>query len=377
MQNADYFELIYTLIDPLRVLFGIEKIQELVNKATQGTPLKGIIITDSGVNFAIVKAHLEGDLGQSDLVKQSFNKLIAQLANFSKGALGESGLGHLQSRLQLLERRRSELEQRVAERTHALEVANRAALESNKRLRLIAEELTIAQAEIQKTVAGKGEFLNIVAHELRTPLQPIIGYADKLLRRSDTGAWQKERLKIILSSAERLLRLVQDILDINKMETGTMKFRFEGVRMENFVEEVYKSFKPSVEEKGLTFTLDIPGALGVVNADPHRLNQAFGNLITNAIKFTSKGSITISAKADGQTIKISVADTGIGIEEQYLPKIFTKFFQIDAHTKRRGEGTGLGLAIVNIIVEAHKGKVYVESSPGAGSTFIVVLPKII
>lgn len=251
-------------------------------------------------------------------------------------------------------------------------------LESNKRLQQLAQKLTIARDELKVAIETKGEFMNIAAHELRTPLQPIIGYADRLLQENNPTDWQKERLNIILDNAKRLLKLVQDLLDINKMETGIMKFAMAEVDLLAIIKEIYQSFKPTVEAKKLKFILDISEAPGPIKieGDPNKLNQVFSNLLDNAIKFTDKGEITIQVKEGKNTATVSFKDTGSGITKKYMPQLFTKFFQADGTDKRKVGGTGLGLAICKEIVKAHKGKISAQSTQGKGSTFRVILPKL-
>jgi len=250
--------------------------------------------------------------------------------------------------------------------------------ESNKRLQRLAQKLTIAQDELKVAIETKGEFMNIAAHELRTPLQPIIGYADRLLQEGNSTDWQKERLNIILDNAQNLLKLVQDVLDINKMETGIMKFSMEEIDLLKIIKEVYDSFKPAVEEKGLKFALDTSKASDEikVKGDPNRLNQIFSNLLDNAVKFTDKGTITIQLVEDKNSVTVSVQDTGIGVTGKDIPKLFTKFFQADGTNKRKASGTGLGLTICKEIVKAHNGKISAQSTLSKGSTFRVVLPKL-
>jgi len=251
-------------------------------------------------------------------------------------------------------------------------------LESNRRLQRLAQKLTIAQDELKVAIETKGEFMNIAAHELKTPLQPIIGYADRLLRSGKLTRWQKKRLTIILDNAKNLLKLVQDVLDINKMETGIMKFSMKETDLLKIVKDVYESFKPTVEAKKLKFILDISDTQGPIKikGDPNRLNQVFFNLIDNAVKFTDKGAITVQVKEGKETVTVNIKDTGIGIAKSYMPKMFTKFFQVDGSDKRKESGTGLGLTICKEIIKAHKGKISAQSTLGNGSTFQVVLPKL-
>jgi len=287
-----------------------------------------------------------------------------------------SEIQHLQrEKLEILEKSKVELAQKVKERTKELKRANTDIFESNKRLQEVAQKLTIAQMELEKSISEKGEFMNIAAHELRSPLQPIIGYADRMLQTHELNEWQTERTNIILKNAKNLLQLVQDILDINKMETGVMKFSWEELNLLSLIKDIHESFKPSVEAENLKFILAIPETLGKVRGDPQRLTQVFSNLVDNAVKFTDAGSITITAQEDKETVIVGVVDTGIGIGQKDIPKLFTKFFQTDSSLKRKQKGTGLGLAICKEIIKFHKGKISVESTPDKGSVFKVVLPK--
>ncbi len=255
------------------------------------------------------------------------------------------------------------------------ELSSQELIDANEKLRKNTQKLTIAQIELEKSIDEKGEFMNIVAHELRTPLQPIIGYADRMLQTHELNKWQTERTNIILKNAKNLLQLVQDVLDINKMETGIMKFAMEEIDLLSLLKEIHESFKPTVEGKKLKFILDVPKTLGKIVGDSQRLTQVFSNLIVNATKFTDQGSITLKASEEKDTITVSVQDTGIGIAEKDIPKIFTKFFQADDSLKRKQRGTGLGLAICKEIVKAHKGEISVKSVLGKGATFRVKLPK--
>lgn len=276
------------------------------------------------------------------------------------------------------------LEMKVEERTRQLEKK----IEESDRSKLAVlniledvdkarKDLDKAYSELQTIEIKKGEFLNIAAHELKTPLQPIIGYTDRLLNTDSVNEWGKKRLNIVLENANHLKQLIQDVLDINKMETGIMKFTMEDIDIVQIVKEAYESFKPTVEEKDLKYVLDVAQGQGQVKVrgDVNRLNQVFGNLLGNAIKFTDKGSITVKLVEDKNSATISIIDTGMGIKKPDVKKLFTKFFQADGSIKRNFGGTGLGLAISKEIVKAHKGEISAKSVFGKGSEFIVILPK--
>lgn len=277
------------------------------------------------------------------------------------------------------------LEMKVKERTEQLEEkvtetrkAKLATLNILEDVDKAKKDLEKVNSELQRIEIKKEEFLNIAAHELKTPLQPIIGYTDRLLKTDSVNEWGKKRLNIVLENAKHLKQLVQDVLDINKMETGIMKFAMKNIDIVQVVNDSYESFKPTIEGKGLKYVFDVKEGQGSIKmrGDINRLNQVFGNLLGNAIKFTDKGSITVKLVEKANSVTISIIDTGIGIEESDAAKLFTKFFQADGSIKRNFGGTGLGLAISKEIVKAHNGKINAKSVFGKGSEFIVVLPKL-
>lgn len=230
------------------------------------------------------------------------------------------------------------------------------------------------EEELRKSEKLKTEFMNIAAHELKSPITPIKGYLELIISDEETTEKIKKWAKISLRNAERLLFLINDILDVARLESDTMKFNMKQFSIADLLREVAEDVKPIIEDKKLDFIIEIPGDLPSIIGDPDRLSQVFKNLLTNAIKFTDKGSITLSARRDGDNINIYVKDTGVGIPEAELDNIFKKFYQVDMKEKRIAEGTGLGLYICREIVEKHNGSIHAESSPGEGSTFIVTLP---
>lgn len=223
----------------------------------------------------------------------------------------------------------------------------------------------------------KDEFANIGAHELKTPLVPIMGYIDLILKNKSSKLSKKERkeLEICLESALRLKNLVTDISDISKLETKAMKFDMTQVRIENIVNDVIQSLKPAAQQKHLEIVTNIQPKLPLINGDSERLIEALSKLVENAIKFTDKGKITVSAKKERNNIIVEVSDTGAGINKKAMAKLFTKFYQADTSPARKTQGTGLGLAIAKEIILAHHGKIWAESKGlGKGSTFSFSLP---
>jgi len=246
------------------------------------------------------------------------------------------------------------------------------------------EEIKKAKDELQKSYKGlrvldklKDEFMNVSAHELKTPLVPIIGYIELMLqnKKSKINKKEREQLEICLKNAVRLKNLITDVSDVSKLETKNMKFDMKAVKIENIINSVAETFKPEIKNKNLNLVLNIQSNLPIIKGDSERLVQALSKLVENSVKFTDNGEIRISAQRQKNNIIVRVEDTGIGIAKDKIPKLFTKFFQADESPTRKTKGTGLGLSICKDIIKAHKGKVLAESKGlGKGSTFTFTLP---
>jgi len=222
----------------------------------------------------------------------------------------------------------------------------------------------------------KDEFLSNTSHELRTPLNGIIGIAESLLDGVAGKLSQeiKSNLSLIVFSGKRLTSLVNDILDFSKLKTSELKLHKKTIDIKVLTDIVIEFSKPLLTRKDLVLKNNIPQNIPAVAGDEDRLQQILLNLFENAIRFTEKGQITISAREHDAKIEISVADTGIGIPEDKFESIFLSFEQVDASLEREYGGTGLGLAITKQLVELHGGNIRVESEVGAGSTFTFTLP---
>ncbi|MGZ3426479.1 MAG: sensor histidine kinase [Polyangia bacterium] len=234
------------------------------------------------------------------------------------------------------------------------------------------------QSALEKAQAAdqmRTEFLTLVSAELRNPLDRILSGARTIL---DPGAEkltdeQKEDVRIVLTSATHLVDLIDEVLDISAIATGQVSLKLSDVDVGQLVGDVAKAQRPLVQGRGVEIKIDIETPSPHARADERRLRQVVTNIISNAVKFTDKGSIEIRARKDGERVVVSVKDTGPGIAEEQLPKLFSEFVQLGT-LKQRARGTGLGLAICKRLVEAHGGQVTAESKPGAGSTFRVLLP---
>jgi len=254
------------------------------------------------------------------------------------------------------------------------------------RQRRYQKQLEQDKNELQKLDKLKSSFLSNVSHELRTPMTAITGYTDLLLDKIDgpVNEEQEKSLKKIASHSRHLMQLINNILDISKMEAGEkITLRREEIDFKLLIESIDIVFEPIIKQKGLTFITDIDENLPPVYADKDRITQILTNLLSNAVKFTEKGGITIRAKLSEKGNKtgeissfaeVCVEDTGIGIKDEDVVKIFDKFTQVDVSIHRKYEGTGLGLNIVKRLVELHNGEIRVTSIYGEGSKFCFTIP---
>lgn len=228
--------------------------------------------------------------------------------------------------------------------------------------------------ELKKNERLKTEFMNIAAHELRSPVTPIKGYLDLIIHDNESNEKIKNWAKISLRNAERLLKLVNDILDVSRLDSDTMRFDMEKIDLVEFLNELVEDMRPAILNKKLEFRVNIPSPLPHIIGDKNRLNQVLKNLIGNSLKFTDCGYIGLEVEKKNNHILITVIDTGIGISKDELKKIFTKFYQAYTGEDRNNEGTGLGLFISKEIVKKHNGEIWAESEIGKGSRIIIQLP---
>jgi PAS domain S-box-containing protein len=242
---------------------------------------------------------------------------------------------------------------------------------------LISKDIS-AETRLIEANRLKSEFLANMSHELRTPLNGIIGFAEFLIdgKPGPLNAKQTEYLGDILTSGQHLLQLINDVLDLAKVEAGRMDLTTEELSPVTAINEVCAVARPIAEKKRIRIRITVDPALDLVTVDPQKFKQILYNLLSNAVKFTDEGGSVaiIAAAADDDHFRLDVQDTGIGIREEDLGRLFQEFEQIDSGTARNYEGTGLGLALTRKLVELHGGTIGVQSAPGKGSTFSVLLP---
>jgi signal transduction histidine kinase len=259
------------------------------------------------------------------------------------------------------------LEGLVAERTRFIEM-----LERDK-------------TELKELDKLKSAFLANMSHELRTPMNSIIGYTELLLDGVDgpMNAEQQQSLRRVKGGANRLLRLIDDILSMSRLESAKTRLEIKEIDVKALIDSVVPAFDPLIKQKGLTLTIDLGGHLPSVYGDEDKIQQVLINLLSNAVKFTHQGGILITAGlsrrgyVSGEAssfLEVCVEDTGIGIREEDLKKVFGKFFQVDFSLVRRYEGAGIGLSVAKGLVEMHKGEIWATSKLGEGSRFCFTLP---
>ncbi|VVB94937.1 Methyl sulfide methyltransferase-associated sensor [uncultured archaeon] len=248
---------------------------------------------------------------------------------------------------------------------------------ANKDLEQKNKELIAANEELKKLDEMKSDIISLVSHELKTPLSSIRISAEYLESEAKNYPQaQKDMLGIIIRNIDRLTRLINDILDLSKIEAGKMELQLERVDIRDIVNAAIENTKLLSLKKNISITADIPGNISQVIGDREKLIIVMNNLVENALKFTADGgSILLSVKEDADSIEVTMKDTGIGIEKDKLEKIFDKFYQVDSTSRRKIGGLGLGLSIAGGIIRAHGSEIHVESEIEKGSTFSFRLKK--
>jgi signal transduction histidine kinase len=223
----------------------------------------------------------------------------------------------------------------------------------------------------------KSNFLSVISHELKTPLHSIKGFVDIILmgKTGPINEVQRDFLSTVKDQTAQLQRLINDLLEFSRLESGQIKLQPEMMAVSSLVDEVMEKLRPLAEQGGLTLVNELPADFPAIEADPVRMEQVFSTLIDNAIKFTpAGGTITVAGEVIADGVRLYFKDTGIGIPLEERERIFDRFYQIEGGPTRPYRGTGLGLTICKHIVERHHGRIWVEGEPGQGAIFVVELP---
>ena len=238
------------------------------------------------------------------------------------------------------------------------------------------EELKILREQAQNASKAKSDFLANMSHELRTPLNAILGYSEMLMEEAEDDELESYAADLakIQSSGEHLLTLINDILDLSKIEAGKMDLHIEEFEFVKHLAQIEATAKPLVEKNGNKFILENNATFEKLKNDQTKLRQILFNMLSNAAKFTKEGSVTLSINTIEKDVKFAVTDTGIGMNEEQLGKVFDEFTQAEASTAKDYGGTGLGLPISKKMTEMMGGKMEVESEEGKGTTFSITIP---
>jgi signal transduction histidine kinase/DNA-binding response OmpR family regulator len=302
-------------------------------------------------NYAVRAPRTNGS-GELTILIDSFNEMLVQIQQ-NESALREA---------------RDDLEQRVMERTAELERAKR-------EVETFSFSILRAKEELERSSKFKDQFLSTMSHELRTPLNAVLGFSELLTeeRYGPLNERQQRYVKHIHTGGKHLLRLINDILDLSKIEAGRLELTFENVPVPTSFAEVVDIMRSLADKKSQTLLQEAPSGLSV-RADPTRFKQVLMNLIGNAIKFTPEGGdIRLLAHRLDEGVRVEVRDSGPGIPVEEQQRIFEAFYRL-GETDKKTEGTGLGLAITRRLVELHGGTLGLESQPGSGSCFFFTLP---
>jgi len=330
--------------------------------------LIGIMIAFTGIILAI-------NHNLTKIVRIRTNQLIKEAEKLENEIRQKNNLIQLQKHL----------EKEIAERNKELIQKSDLLVEKNEKLRNQSEELEAQHEELQiqnekllEVDKQKAEFASMVTHELKTPLTPILSWCEVLLDHNILGQindGQKNAITKIRHNATKLLGLISDILDAEKLGLGQMKFNPRDVNIEKFARELSENYAPVLAEKKIQYAVSCPKNL-TIHIDESRLAQVLKNFINNSMDFVPKENARIELKIeqDSKFVTFSVTDNGIGIPEEKQPKLFQKFYQIDTSATRKHGGSGLGLSICKGIIESFHGTVGVKSRLGAGSTFYFKIP---
>lgn len=307
-----------------------------------------------------------------DILKQSWQSINSSYSSLMSSERTTILAEQLFSNNQKLEAQTEELQDQAEElQDQATELQH-----TSEELQEQNLELSLQRKQVEAANSLKSEFLSNMSHELRTPLNSIMALSRVLIMQAKDRLTEEENnyLEIIERNGKRLLSLINDILDLSKIEAGKMEIIAEPMSIGSLLFTIKENMQTTSMQKGVAITLSLPNDLPKVETDEARLYQVLTNIISNAVKFTEKGSVDIVVKHDNENVIVEVKDTGIGISKDVLPHIFDEFRQADGSSSRQFEGTGLGLAIGNKMIKILGGKIDAISKLGEGSVFTITLP---
>ena len=360
------FALLLFLISIVYSFVMYKSIVEPLEEIEKGTKK----IAEGEFGFSL-KVKSEDEIGKLAL---EFNQMSQKLLEFKNKIEA-----HEKELEKTVEKRTKELREKVRELTEAKTALTNMMAdldETNKKLLEAQKKLKKSFRELKKLDVEKDRFISIAAHELKTPMTAISGFAQLL--KNEKIIEDKERrekyLKIIEEEIKRLSKLVTDVLDLSRIDLGTIKVFVEEVNVKEILNEVKDEMEELAKEKGLYLNIKIDEKVSTIFTDREKLKRILVNLVSNGIKYTEKGGVTIEAVKEKDKVRFCVCDTGIGIPKEHFKKIFTRFYQVASPHTRKVTGSGLGLSICKELVELLGGRIWFESKLGKGSKFYFTLP---
>jgi PAS domain S-box-containing protein len=385
INNAELYQLITDQAERLGVMLRTQRAEAAKHQAIVESIADGVLVLDFnrdvllmnpaaarilGLDASMVEGqHLRKVLGRAksvqdqELSQQLYNKLMVGMEEFGNPEIAQ---GEESPSLAF----RLEAQEKVVVGKLSPAMLGSGELPS---LVIVLRDIS-REAEVERL---KNEFISTVSHELRTPMTSIKGYTDLLFseRVGELNEQQRHFVRVIKNNADRLSALVNDILDISRIETGRLKLQVESLDLVALISIVFESFRGQMVEKSLNLSLDLPRSLPPVRGDRARVTQILENLTSNAWKYTPQGGrVTVRARAVDGYVQVDITDTGIGIDQKDLPHIFDRFYRTEQAEVQAVDGSGLGLFIVKMFVELLGGEIWVESDLNKGSTFSFTLP---
>ncbi|OIO71230.1 MAG: hypothetical protein COW19_06355 [Zetaproteobacteria bacterium CG12_big_fil_rev_8_21_14_0_65_55_1124] len=356
--------------------------EELLNAVLAIVLLSGcmLLFLLTGLNTMIIRP-IQKILGITQAVAKGDYSQDVDIRRVDEVGLLADGIEHMQKSIHLRAAERDKAENQLREKSAALEKANieldrhRGRLEEEVKAR--TTELEQANRQLKELDQLKSMFIASMSHELRTPLNSIIGFTSITLDglSGELNDTQRDQLQRVHKAGKHLLSLINDVIDISKVEAGRTDVLPAEFTLQDVVDEAVGVIQPLAAQKQLSLKVDIPQGTITLYTDRQRLLQCMLNLVSNAVKFTEKGGITLSARGIGKDVEIAVSDTGIGIAKEDLPKLFEAFERLESHLRIKAGGTGLGLYLTRrICMGLLQGRISVESTPGKGSIFTLHIP---
>jgi signal transduction histidine kinase len=262
---------------------------------------------------------------------------------------------------------------RAAQRMEVGDYSQRVHTHSRDEVGQLATAFNRMSGELENLERSRRDLVANVSHELKTPITAIRAHLENVL----DGVEEPDpaTLQVMLAQTERLSRLIDQLLELSRLESGELPLRREDVELGPLVSQVLSEIEVARSDRGVEVSSDVPADLPAIEADRERVHQVLFNLLDNAVRFTPNGgSVTVSAERHDGSVEVRVADTGVGISPEHLPRLFERFYRADPARSRDDGGTGIGLAIARSVVEAHGGHITAASEPGAGSVFAFDLP---